>query len=181
MKLYIVTTNNNKYKELSLVFENHFQCEQKVLEIVEIQGTPEAIINDKLQKAYQQFQAPVLVDDVSAGLEYLGWEFPGPYVKPMLQNNSVQHLADLFEGSGVVGHCRLGLQVDATMKLVVCGELRGKIVQPRGDRKFGFDPIFEVEGTGKTLAEMSLEEKNVISHRGKAIEFLKKQILLLKF
>jgi inosine/xanthosine triphosphate pyrophosphatase family protein len=144
MKLYIVTTNDNKYKELSLVFGNYFQCEQKALEIVEIQGTPKEIIEDKLQKAYQQFKVPVLVDDVSAGLECLGWEFPGPYVKPMLQNNSVEHLADLFEGSGVVGHCRLGLQLDTDTRIVVCGELRGKIVQPRGDRKFGFDPIFEV-------------------------------------
>jgi inosine triphosphate pyrophosphatase len=177
MKLHIVTSNKNKYTELSLALESSFHCVQEAMEIVEIQGTSDEIIEDKLRQAYDRIQGPVLVDDVSAGIEYLGWEFPGPYVKPLLQHNSVQHLADLFEGSGVVGYCRLGLQVDSTTRIIVCGELRGKIVQPRGDRKFGFDPIFEVADTGRTLAEMTLEEKNTFSHRGRAIELLKEKIV----
>ena len=50
---------------------------------------------------------------------------------------------------------------------------------PRGDGKFGYDPVFEVAGTGKTMAEMDIEEKNQISHRGRAfqklVELLKKE------
>ena len=46
-----------------------------------------------------------------------------------------------------------------------------------GEDGFGYDPIFEPENTGKTFAEMTIEEKNIISHRGRAfqkmIEFLK--------
>ncbi|MEF8872050.1 MAG: non-canonical purine NTP pyrophosphatase, partial [Haloarculaceae archaeon] len=43
----------------------------------------------------------------------------------------------------------------------------GKIVAPRGEGGFGFDPIFEYNGT--TFAEMDTEEKNAISHRGRAL------------
>jgi len=47
------------------------------------------------------------------------------------------------------------------------GVVPGKIVAPRGDGGFGFDPIFEYNGT--TFAEMGTEEKNAISHRGRAL------------
>jgi XTP/dITP diphosphohydrolase len=47
------------------------------------------------------------------------------------------------------------------------GVVRGRIVEPRGNGGFGYDPIFEHDGT--TLAEMNAEEKNAISHRGRAL------------
>jgi XTP/dITP diphosphohydrolase len=47
------------------------------------------------------------------------------------------------------------------------GAAYGKIVAPRGDGGFGFDPIFEYDG--QTYAEMSTAEKNAISHRGRAL------------
>jgi len=47
------------------------------------------------------------------------------------------------------------------------GRVPGEIVAPRGDGGFGFDPIFEHDGT--TFAEMSTEQKNAISHRGRAL------------
>lgn len=58
------------------------------------------------------------------------------------------------------------------------GRLDGRIVEkPRGKNGFGYDPIFEVPETRKTVAEMSLDEKNKISHRAKAFlqvaEYLK--------
>ncbi|NNF64790.1 MAG: RdgB/HAM1 family non-canonical purine NTP pyrophosphatase [Acidimicrobiia bacterium] len=48
------------------------------------------------------------------------------------------------------------------------GRLEGSITHaPRGDRGFGYDPVFEVDG--RTMSEISLEEKNVMSHRSRAI------------
>jgi XTP/dITP diphosphohydrolase len=47
------------------------------------------------------------------------------------------------------------------------GYVPGTIVEPRGDGGFGYDPIFEHDG--RTLAEMSTEEKNAISHRGRVL------------
>ncbi len=58
--------------------------------------------------------------------------------------------------------------------LVVDGVLEGFIsAEPRGDQGFGYDPVFvPVGGDGRTLAEMSPDEKNVISHRGRALRKL---------
>ena len=56
---------------------------------------------------------------------------------------------------------------DDTVLLEVEGQCKGNIIRtPRGNQGFGYDPIFEVEGTGQTFAEMSLEEKKAHGHRG---------------
>jgi XTP/dITP diphosphohydrolase len=47
------------------------------------------------------------------------------------------------------------------------GVVRGRIVEPRGDGGFGYDPIFEHDGS--TFAELSAAEKNAVSHRGRAL------------
>ena len=57
--------------------------------------------------------------------------------------------------------------------IVVTGESRGEILTEfRGGAGFGYDPLFYVRESGKTFAEMSGDEKNAISHRGRAIEKL---------
>ncbi len=55
---------------------------------------------------------------------------------------------------------------DLQVKLFV-GSVPGRIVEPRGEGGFGYDPIFEHDG--KTFAEMTAEEKNAVSHRGRAL------------
>jgi len=55
------------------------------------------------------------------------------------------------------------------------GEVRGRIAQaPRGDKGFGYDPLFIPEGYEKTFAEMEPQEKHKISHRGRALRKLYK-------
>ncbi len=56
------------------------------------------------------------------------------------------------------------------------GYMYGKIIDtPRGERGFGYDPIFVMDGENRTVAEMTDEEKNAVSHRAKALnELLKK-------
>ena len=57
------------------------------------------------------------------------------------------------------------------------GRIEGEIVPlPRGDGGFGFDPVFRVEGSAKTMAELTVEEKNRISHRGKAMRGLVEEL-----
>jgi XTP/dITP diphosphohydrolase len=54
--------------------------------------------------------------------------------------------------------------------IVVEGVLEGRITMaPRGTGGFGYDPVFEVAGTGRTLAELPFDEKNSLSHRAAAI------------
>jgi XTP/dITP diphosphohydrolase len=57
-------------------------------------------------------------------------------------------------------------------KVEICsGECRGVIItEPRGEQGFGYDPIFYLPELGKTMAELTLEEKNRVSHRARAAE-----------
>ena len=66
---------------------------------------------------------------------------------------------------------------DGRVLLEVEGRCQGQITQtPRGEQGFGYDPIFEVEGTGLTFAEMPLAEKKQHGHRGRAFTDLEPQL-----
>lgn len=61
--------------------------------------------------------------------------------------------------------------------IVVSGQWYGQILEaPRGSHGFGYDPLFLDVGLGKTAAELSLEEKSQVSHRGQALRALIEQI-----
>jgi XTP/dITP diphosphohydrolase len=69
--------------------------------------------------------------------------------------------------------CVLALAFPHGLTVYERGECRGRIARaPRGTNGFGYDPIFEVEGQGKTMAELSTKEKSAISHRGKAFRLM---------
>jgi len=66
--------------------------------------------------------------------------------------------------------CHLALADPQRILLEASGEVEGRIVRrPRGSNGFGYDPVFLVPEDGRTAAEMSPDEKNAISHRGKAV------------
>ena len=66
--------------------------------------------------------------------------------------------------------CTIACAFPNGAKLTATGECHGKIAAvPRGKGGFGYDPVFLVDGSGKTMAELSAEEKNAISHRGIAL------------
>ncbi|MGB5994512.1 MAG: RdgB/HAM1 family non-canonical purine NTP pyrophosphatase [Candidatus Deferrimicrobiaceae bacterium] len=57
------------------------------------------------------------------------------------------------------------------------GRVDGEIVStPRGESGFGYDPVFRVKGSPKTMAELTTEEKNKISHRGQSIRILMEEL-----
>ena len=62
-------------------------------------------------------------------------------------------------------------------QLMARGEVRGVVAQgPSGEGGFGYDPIFWLPEQGKSMAELSAEEKNKISHRGNALRVFKKEL-----
>lgn len=86
------------------------------------------------------------------------------------------------EKRGAQFHCVIAIFDPKTKKIRTCeGICRGKILrEPRGDHGFGYDPVFFHEATGKTTAEMTVEEKNAVSHRGNALK-LAREVLLKEF
>jgi XTP/dITP diphosphohydrolase len=75
-------------------------------------------------------------------------------------------------------HCVIAI-VSPEGKVEICsGECRGVITTfPRGDNGFGYDPIFYLPELGRTMAELSAEEKNKVSHRARAAVKAKKVLL----
>ena len=130
--------------------------------------------------AYREVGGPVVVDD--AGLFIEGFDgFPGPYssfVEETIGVDRVWELAEPLADRAAAFRCVLaycdGTAVDDPVDdgdfPVRCftGVVTGEIVAPRGDGGFGYDPIFE--HNGETFAELTPEEKNELSHRGRALE-----------
>jgi len=66
--------------------------------------------------------------------------------------------------------CHLALSDGESFPVEATGQVEGKIaLEPAGENGFGYDPIFIPNGTGCTMAELTAEQKNAISHRGKAV------------
>ena len=57
--------------------------------------------------------------------------------------------------------------------VIFTGRCNGQIVEPRGDNAFGWDPVFQPDNFDQTFAEMPLDIKNSISHRGNALALVK--------
>lgn len=77
---------------------------------------------------------------------------------------------DPRRGAAFVSACAL---VSSSGEVVVRGVWPGSIVrEPRGDGGFGYDPVFLPEGSSQTAAELSPEQKDSVSHRGRALSLL---------
>ncbi|RME28177.1 MAG: RdgB/HAM1 family non-canonical purine NTP pyrophosphatase [Deltaproteobacteria bacterium] len=73
--------------------------------------------------------------------------------------------------------CVMALVRPDGQHLIARGECPGTIIgQPRGEGGFGYDPVFVPDGHERTMAEMSMEEKNALSHRGRALRRLVEMI-----
>jgi inosine triphosphate pyrophosphatase len=172
-----VTGNLGKLKEVRLALGSTV-VEQVEVDLEEYQGTPRDVARAKCKRAIELVGAPVLVEDTCLCFDALGG-LPGPYIKWFLKNlgpDGLPKLLAAFENKQASAMCIFAFAPDKDSEpILVEGTCRGKVVDvPRGERRFGWDPVFEPEGTGKTFAEMDLEEKGKISHRGKALESLKK-------
>jgi XTP/dITP diphosphohydrolase len=74
----------------------------------------------------------------------------------------------------------MALVTPAGRELVRHGELRGTLTtSPRGHGGFGYDPVLQLDGDGRTLAELEPDEKNAISHRSQALRALAPAVLSL--
>ena len=123
-----------------------------------------------------------LADDSGIEIEYLNG-FPGVYTKRWNEGTDRdRNLAIIEKMKGVSKENRklkfiTAIAVsDSTNTICVKGELEGYVAETvRGENGFGFDEIFELEN-GRTLAELSNEEKNQISARKKALEEIKNKL-----
>jgi non-canonical purine NTP pyrophosphatase (RdgB/HAM1 family) len=167
--LILVSSNPNKGIEAERVLGQPLL--RVSLALPEIQAaTVEEITRYKLEVARTKGYHRLIVEDVSLGFDELG-NFPGPYVRWLLEAAGGKGLAAIayaLNNRAAKAQCCVGYW-NGREGLVFTGECTGEIlVQPRGERHFGWDAWFKPAGSSKTFAEMSPEEKDRLSHRGHA-------------
>src|SRR3989344_2478366 len=153
-KLYIVTGSKFKFGDLSAKLNEYFDCEQKPWDEHEIQGDPEEIIRHKLKRAYEVYQHPVLVDDVSVHMDALGG-FPGPYMKDFFTHMDPFEMGNKFAGSRISATCRLGLCRGEGNDIIAEGTFQGVIVPPKTRNHEGrfFETFVKLDGMEKVMIE----------------------------
>ena len=172
MTLYFITGNRNKFQEAKQVIPALELLEIDLPEIQSLDG--KEIIEAKLREAMRHHDGEFIVEDLGISLECLG-RLPGPLIKWFLKELGPQGIYELTAKYGnskariryLLGYAKSG-SVEF-FEIIVDGD----IVEPRGSHAFGFDPIFQPEGSERTYGEMTIEEKNAVSHRGQGLRRLR--------
>ena len=187
MKKVVIATNNlGKIKEIKEILKDYeiltlkdMNCE---IEVEEDQDTFEGNAMKKAKEIAEVLRMPAIADDSGLCIDILkGW--PGVHTARFLGENATQEQRNnaILE--------KMKKEQKRTARVICCmayyedgnfilgkGEVEGKIeTKKRGKNGFGFDNIFELED-GRTLAELTTEEKNKVSSRKIALEKLKKKL-----
>lgn len=173
-KLNIITSNEGKYKEYKLKLGNFFDVEMLDIDYPEIQAD---FLEDVVEYALEELEphSPLIIDDSGLFIEELK-DFPGvysSYVMRTLGCDGILSLMQNIERRKARFECVIGF-VGEDIELFK-GISRGYITKKKkGDKGFGYDPIFRPESRDQTFAQMKTREKNEISHRGRAVARLMK-------
>lgn len=171
MTVRFVTGNEGKVREAREYLEGIEPVEQIEYDYTEVQSDSlSEIAVHGAREAFEELggEEPVLVDDAGLFVDALGG-FPGPYSAYVEDTVGVERLWRLAseEDNRRAKFRTVLAYADETGTETFAGSVAGTLVAPRGEGGFGYDPIFEYNG--QTMAEMSTEEKNAISHRGRAL------------
>ena len=189
MKLILASRNKKKIREVEAILANHFPgihilSLDDVGYVGDIEENGETYEENALTKAHTAVEAgkgiyPAIADDSGLSVDALNGA-PGVYSaryagghgddaanNALLLKNLARVSAEERTARFV---CCIALVYPDGREITVRGETEGLIIdEARGEGGFGYDPYFYYEPFGKTFSEMTAEEKNAISHRGKAI------------
>lgn len=201
-KIIFATGNAGKMKEIRMILSDLVVYGEpvEILSMKEAGADPDivedgtsflenAIIKAKAVAACAQ-GAIVLADDSGLEVDYLNKE-PGIYSARYLGENtpySIKNADIISRLEGVPDEKRSARFVCAIACVLPDGSvldsqaaIEGRIgYEEKGKNGFGYDPIFQVPEYGKSTAQLSEEEKNQISHRGKALRAMKEQLKALR-
>ena len=187
MKVVLASKNPHKLVEISKITEK-FDMElvlQSGLGIdIDVDETGTTFEENSLLKARAVMEAtglPALADDSGIAVDALNGE-PGIYSarygfdeslddwgRLLLLLKNTEHVPDGQRQAQFV--CVITMVTPEGQVIQARGEIHGELLrEPVGENGFGYDPIFYYPPFGKTTAEISPEEKNEVSHRGKALK-----------
>ena len=192
MEICFATNNSHKLEEVTkAVHDRHFKIlSLKELSVSEeLPETSDTFNGNALQKAlfvFNRIKIPCFADDSGLEVDALNGApgvFSARYAGP--QRDDGDNLNLLLKN---LDRCPdRSARFRTVFALVGLGPQRffegtveGRIIdQPRGTHGFGYDPVFIPHGHTRTFAEMTLEEKNKISHRSLALQKLTRYLLTL--
>lgn len=193
MDLLIATANRGKWTEIyealkdltgDLLFLGNFS---RAPSVVEDQPTFQGNALKKARKICQWSGRPALADDSGLVVQALqgrpgvhSARYAGPDAKDEANNRRLlKDMEEVPEGRRQAAFvCVLALVIREGKERIFEGRMEGEILRlPRGKNGFGYDPLFFIPPLGKTAAELSTDEKNQISHRGRALQQLKSFLL----
>ncbi|MEX1376088.1 MAG: XTP/dITP diphosphatase [Eubacteriales bacterium] len=192
MRLVIASNNKHKVKEIKMILSDYYDDivsmgEAGCFDEIEEYGkTFEENSYIKAKYVFDKLGCAALADDSGLEVDALDGEpgvysarYAGQHGKDEANNDKLlavmEEIDDDKRGAQFVSVVSL-VQPDGT-QISAKGICRGKILrQRRGDGGFGYDPIFYIEELGKTMAELTMEEKNKISHRKRALQGLKEKL-----
>ncbi|MEM2341283.1 MAG: XTP/dITP diphosphatase [Candidatus Bathyarchaeia archaeon] len=174
--IFFATGNINKFNEARRILaEYNIAVAMLKVKTLEVQDDNiENIAKISVLNISREINLPVIVEDAGLFIEALNG-FPGPYSSYVYRTIGINGILKLMSGvknrraqfKSTVAFCDLNGNVRCFN-----GVSNGRIAEsPRGNMGFGFDPIFEPEEEpNKTFGEMTIEEKNVFSHRARALK-----------
>jgi len=182
-RLVVASKNPDKVAEIEQVLAETDLVDEVVRgldwpDIDEIGGTLEANALLKARAVVEATGLPVLADDTGLEVDALDGA-PGVHTARFAgegaryEDNVLKLIEVMRSQTDRSARFRtvVSLAFPDGVEMTAEGSLVGEITDaPRGERGFGYDPVFEVDG--RTLAEMSLDEKNGLSHRARAIRAL---------
>ncbi|KAL7559928.1 hypothetical protein ACA910_008252 [Epithemia clementina (nom. ined.)] len=190
LRVSFVTGNSMKVNEVQRILSEHAATRGEIpgqsmidLQIVNV-DLPElqevdtiAIAKDKALLAAQLAGGPCLVEDTSLHFTALGG-MPGPYIKwfqDRLRSEGLYNILAAYEDKSATAVCTLAFcPAPHSDPVLFTGECHGTIVAPVEGNGFGWDSIFvpttkDGDMHHVPFSQMTIEEKNVYSHRGKAV------------
>ena len=199
MKLVLATANNGKVREFQQI------CQDEVIPFSDLLGEIEIVedgesfaqnalikartIYEKLQQEYPQSPYLVISDDSGISLPLLGGA-PGIYSaryagEQASDKENLYKLIDALKAKGVkhthAYYTAAIAIVSPYGEYVVHGWMHGEVIdEARGEKGFGYDPMFIPEGFEQTLGELDEDIKSELSHRSKALGLAKPIIKMLQ-
>ena len=179
MKLKVITSNPGKVAEYQKEFSAlGIEMEHVRLPYDEVQTSDlEEVVSKGMDAIVAQGVRDFIIDDSGLFVDALKG-FPGvwsAYAQKTIGNKGLLKLMSGVEDRGAEFRCCIGCDIGGK-RIIVTGVCRGFITESeQGDGGFGFDPVFTHDG-GPTFAQIPMDMKNSVSHRGNAVRLLMEEM-----
>ena len=192
MEIVLATRNKGKIRELERIFASNLpgvkllgtDAFPDLADVAETEDTFEGNALLKARAVSHFTNLPAIADDSGLAVDHLGGapgifsaRYSGVHGDDQANLNKVLHEMDGVSNRKAQFVCAAAFVAPRGYEIVLRAEMVGNLIDaPRGEKGFGYDPIFIPIGFNQTTGEMDPELKDSISHRGKAMRELAEEI-----